>query len=77
MATSHQATSSQRRSRRGRASARGRPDAARVAFKVAGREIGHPHGHFANDVWTRLFEQRRVDSYPAQSRDHPLAHRCP
>ena len=39
------------------------------AFKLAGREIGHLHGDqsahfgFPKDVWTRLFEQGRID-YP-------------
>jgi hypothetical protein len=41
-----------------------------LAFKVGGREIGHLHGdtvaHFGypKDVWTRLFEQGRIDYHP-------------
>jgi hypothetical protein len=40
------------------------------AFKVGGREIGHLHGDhtahfgFPKDVWTRLFEQGRIDYHP-------------
>jgi hypothetical protein len=40
------------------------------AFKVGGREIGHLHGDsaahfgFPKAVWTRLFEQRRIDYHP-------------
>jgi Family of unknown function (DUF5519) len=40
------------------------------AFKVGGREIGHLHGDevahfgFPKDVWTRLFEQGRIDFHP-------------
>jgi Family of unknown function (DUF5519) len=40
------------------------------AFKVGGREIGHLHGDhtahfgFPKDVWTRLFEQGRIDHHP-------------
>ena len=40
------------------------------AFKVGAREIGHLHGDyvahfgFPKDVWTRLFEQRRIDYHP-------------
>jgi hypothetical protein len=40
------------------------------AFKVGGREIGHLHGDhaahfgFPKDVWTRLFDQGRIDYHP-------------
>ena len=40
------------------------------AFKVGRREIGHLHGDdvahfgFPKDVWTRLFEQGRIDYHP-------------
>ena len=40
------------------------------AFKVGRREIGHLHGdhaaHFAfpKDVWSELFEQRRITEHP-------------
>jgi Family of unknown function (DUF5519) len=40
------------------------------AFKVGAREIGHLHGDsaahfgFPKDVWTRLFEQGRIDYHP-------------
>ena len=40
------------------------------AFKVGGREIGHLHGDhvahlsFPKNVWTRLFEQGRIDFHP-------------
>jgi hypothetical protein len=40
------------------------------AFKVGGREIGHLHGDhsahfgFPKEVWSALFEQRRIDYHP-------------
>jgi hypothetical protein len=40
------------------------------AFKMGGREIGHLHGdraaHFAfpKQLWTELFEQKRIDYHP-------------
>lgn len=40
------------------------------SFKVGGREIGHLHSDevahfgFPKDVWTRLFEQGRIDYHP-------------
>ena len=40
------------------------------AFKVGAREIGHLHGDyvahfgFPKDVWTRPFEQGRIDFHP-------------
>ena len=40
------------------------------AFKVGGREIGHLHGDhaahfgFPKDVWTTLFDDRRIDYHP-------------
>jgi Family of unknown function (DUF5519) len=40
------------------------------AFKVGGREIGHLHGDYAahfgfpKQVWTTLFEQKRIDYHP-------------
>jgi hypothetical protein len=40
------------------------------AFKVDGREIGHLHGdhaaHFSfpKNVWTELFEQKRITEHP-------------
>jgi Family of unknown function (DUF5519) len=40
------------------------------AFKVGGREIGHLHGNYAahfgfpKQVWTTLFEQKRIDYHP-------------
>ena len=40
------------------------------AFKVGGREIGHLHGDavahfgFPKGVWTRLFEQGRIEYHP-------------
>jgi hypothetical protein len=40
------------------------------AFKVGGREIGHLHGDhaahfgFPKELWTRLFEQGRIDYHP-------------
>jgi hypothetical protein len=40
------------------------------AFKVGRREIGHLHGDhvahfgFPKDVWTSLYDQRRIDYHP-------------
>jgi hypothetical protein len=40
------------------------------AFKVGGREIGHLHGDqaahlaFPKDVWTRLYDEGRIDYHP-------------
>jgi hypothetical protein len=40
------------------------------AFKVGGRELGHLHGDhaahfgFPKDVWTELFEQKRIVEHP-------------
>jgi hypothetical protein len=40
------------------------------AFKVQGREIGHLHGDraahfgFSKQLWTELFEQKRIDYHP-------------
>jgi hypothetical protein len=44
-----------------------------LAFKVGRREIGHLHGDrvahfgFPKDLWTRLFEQGRIDYHPVSS----------
>src|SRR5258705_8021386 len=52
------------------------------AFKVGRREIGHLHGdhaaHFAfpKDVWSELFEQRRITEHPVfPGRTGPAARR--
>jgi hypothetical protein len=40
------------------------------SFKVGGREIGHLHGDhaahfgFPKQIWTKLFEQGRIDYHP-------------
>jgi hypothetical protein len=48
-----------------------------LSFKVGRREIGHLHGDrvahfgFPKDLWTRLFEQGRIDYHPVS----PVARR--
>ena len=45
-------------------------DRSEFAFKLGGRELGHLHGDhvahfgFPKQVWTELFEQRRIDYHP-------------